>query len=113
MKYSWRIEKTDIEAMDNDEATALNLAAENGHVDVVKLLLNAKANVEAEDGLGQTPLILATENGHVDAVKLLLNAKANTEAEDKIFEQTPLSWAGANGCGEIAVEYQSKRRGSG
>ena len=41
---------------ENDGSTALNLAASNGHVDVVKLLLNANANIETEDKSGRTPL---------------------------------------------------------
>ena len=70
------MEKTSIEATGNDGATALNLAARNGHVDVVKLLLNTKANVEAQDKNERTPLILAANNVHADVVKLLFNAKA-------------------------------------
>ena len=65
-------------------------------MDVVKLLLNTKANVEAEDKDGGTPLSCAAKNGHVDVVKLLLNAKANVEAEDK-DGGTPLSCAAENG----------------
>ena len=41
-----------------------------GHIDVVKLLLNANANMEtAENEYGRTPLSWAAAQGHVDVVK--------------------------------------------
>src|SRR5205814_1919354 len=73
-------------------------SAANGHVEVVKLLLNANANIEAVDNeYGRTPLSLAAENGHVDVVKLLLNVNANIEAVDIEYGRTPLSLAAENG----------------
>src|SRR5438045_3390481 len=79
---SERIEEK-IEERDDEDATALNLAAANGHVDVVKLLLKANANIETVAyQYRQTPLSSAAVNGHVDVVKLLLNANANIEALD-------------------------------
>jgi hypothetical protein len=98
IESSQEIEQTSIEATDDsDGATALSMAARQGYVDVVKVLLNANANIEAVDKhWGQTPLSWAAKNGHMEAVKLLLNANANIEAVDK-WEETPLSWAAENG----------------
>src|SRR5438045_5390865 len=77
--------------------TPLSWAADKGHVDVVKLLLNANANIEAADKYVRTPLSWAAEKGHVDVVKLLLNANANIEATDNEYGRTPLTWAAWNG----------------
>jgi ankyrin repeat protein len=50
----------------------LNSASTNGHVDVVKLLLEKGANVESKDKYGRTPLLLAARCGREAVIKLLL-----------------------------------------
>ena len=62
--------------------TPLHLAAEYGHKDVVKILLEAEAIVEKVDTYGWTPLQRALSNGHNDVVKVLLNKGANPNAND-------------------------------
>lgn len=57
-------------------------AAGNGHVDVVKLLLQYGANVEAKDDDGNTALHLATGRGHLDVMKLVLHYGATVDAKD-------------------------------
>jgi ankyrin repeat protein len=44
----------DVDAKDNDEWTALYLAAENGHEAVVRLLLEHKVDIDAKDNDGWT-----------------------------------------------------------
>ena len=53
-------------------AAALMLAARNGHLEVVRLLLEAdfETNVAGTDGA--TALMLAARNGHWEVVQLLL-----------------------------------------
>jgi ankyrin repeat protein len=63
--------------------TALYLAALLGHIEVVKVLLNAKANVNAKNREGRTALHQAAYEGRVEAVKVLLNAEAKVSAEDQ------------------------------
>lgn len=45
--------------------------AAKGHEDIVKLLLDSKANVDPKNRNGQTPLSLAAQNGHLAIVDLL------------------------------------------
>ena len=51
-----------------DWRTPLRWASQNGHVDIVKLLLERGADVTANKM--KTPLFWASQNGHVDVVKL-------------------------------------------
>ncbi|WP_333023693.1 ankyrin repeat domain-containing protein, partial [Wolbachia endosymbiont of Pentidionis agamae] len=63
--------------------------AEHGHTDIVKFLINHKANADATDNYGITPLHEAAECGHTDIVKLLIENKANVNALDR-YGKTPL-----------------------
>ena len=45
---------TDVNSIDLDGRTALHIAACEGHVDVVKLLLSRRANIDARDRWGST-----------------------------------------------------------
>ncbi|XP_070550278.1 receptor-interacting serine/threonine-protein kinase 4-like [Ptychodera flava] len=66
-----------------NEATALHVAAQFGHKDVVETLIGAKANIEALTKKGSTPLHLAAQEGHKDVAEILIGAKANIEALTK------------------------------
>ena len=55
--------------------TPLHFAAQYGNVELVKLLLEAKADPTAKEFRGKTPLDVAKERKHPDIVKLLESAK--------------------------------------
>ena len=60
--------------------TALHSAAENGHLEVVRLLLEAGAFCDqATTDDGTTPLILAALEGHLEVARLLLEAGASCD----------------------------------
>jgi ankyrin repeat protein len=72
-------------------------AAANGHVAVVKALLDTgKADIESKGWSGQSSLSRAAGNGHKAVVKVLLDSKADIESKDQ-SGRSPLSWAAANG----------------
>ncbi|CAG8890062.1 unnamed protein product [Penicillium egyptiacum] len=89
---------TYIDGRDNSGRTPLSWAAGNGHVTVVKLLLDTgKADASAKDKLGRTPLWLAAEKCYAPIVKLLLDTgKADINAKDK-NGRTQLIWGARKG----------------
>lgn len=80
----------DANAQDEYGETPLFYACSKGDIELVKLLLAAKAHVNVQvRGVGDTPLIKASESGNVELVKLLLaaNAEVNPKTE---YGQTAL-----------------------
>jgi ankyrin repeat protein len=76
--------------------TPLLIASRNGHTEVVKLLLTAKADVNAAHKTqGITSLLIASQKGHTGIVKLLLTAGADVNTMIKVngIDYTPLSIA--------------------
>ena len=67
----------DIHEVDHEGKTALHLAAEEQSEDLVKLLLNAKADVNAQSKDGWTVLHFATDKVSVSITELLLGAGAD------------------------------------
>ena len=51
--------------------TALHAAAEGGQLNMVELLLNARANINHADEEGETPLMSAAKAGELEVAKLL------------------------------------------
>jgi ankyrin repeat protein len=76
---------------------ALALAAQLGHTDVVRLLLDAgeDPNRFNPDGFHShaTPLHQAVASDNLDAVRLLAERGARLNIQDTIFQGTPLDWA--------------------
>ncbi|XP_053929269.1 CARD- and ANK-domain containing inflammasome adapter protein [Cuculus canorus] len=79
--------------------TALHLAAEYGHSDLINLLLSYGAAVNALDSSKDTPLHCACKAGHFSAVNALINwpqgEKANLLAANSL-KKTPLQVAEFN-----------------
>jgi len=68
----------------NTNITALHHAASYGHSDVMKELLDSKADVNARDNSMETPLHDAAYNGHLIAVKTCLRNGADVNMVDEI-----------------------------
>ena len=66
--------RTDVNRQDSDGWTPLRVAADNGHLEVVRVLfMGSGIDVNMQDLRGKTPLMAASGNGHVKVVKILLN----------------------------------------
>ncbi|XP_064457287.1 ankyrin repeat domain-containing protein 17-like isoform X2 [Ornithodoros turicata] len=77
-------------------STPLMEAAQEGHVELLRYLVNAGACVNAKTATGDTALTYACENGHTDVADLLLQANADLEHESE-GGRTPLMKAARAG----------------
>ncbi|KAG8179654.1 hypothetical protein JTE90_017793 [Oedothorax gibbosus] len=83
--------------------TALHIACQQGHTDVVRVLIRHKANVDKMTNAQHdklTPLMLAAQKGHLDVVSLLIENNAQVEMKDK-KQRTALTHAVINGHAHI------------
>jgi ankyrin repeat protein len=90
------------EALTSDGQTPLYIASQNGHKDVVEVLLANGAKVDqALTTDGQTPLFTASTEGHKDVVEVLLAKGANVHQATTDDGQTPLFAASIDGYKEV------------
>ncbi|OQR89450.1 ankyrin repeat domain-containing protein 50-like [Thraustotheca clavata] len=106
-----------VNQVEDEGRTALRLAAQNGHCNVISLLVSVNARVNTSDNSGYAPLHVAARNGHANAVSLLLSAKAKVNKAVKTplididdedmkdvlqnFGATPLHLAARNGHSKV------------
>ncbi len=94
----------DISCSDINGYTALDLAANHGHIEIVKLLITNKANIDIKDYGKATPLFSAITGLHLDIVNYLIHAGASLDTKD-MNQNTPLMAAiYANKSNEI-IQY--------
>lgn len=70
-----------VNSVDKGGRAPIHLAAENGHADIIKLLLAHHAQIDETDSRGWTPLHYSIENRHYSAVQLLLNHGADVNKD--------------------------------
>jgi hypothetical protein len=102
-----------------DRHLALSIASDRGHVDVVRLLLDAGEDPNRYNPVGghshTTPLHQAAGAGHEDVVRLLVERGARLDLKDILWHGTPAEWARHGGETAIeaylrAQETESRRR---
>ena len=82
--------------------TALGFAASHGHIELIKLLVEHKANLSRRSGpLGAPPMVLAANTGQLEASKVLLELGADIQQPHFWFGMTPLHEAVYQGHPEL------------
>jgi hypothetical protein len=91
---------------------AMALAAQLGHADIVRMLLDAGEDPDRFNPKGThshtTPLHQAALSGHEAVVRLLVERGARLDIKDSIYQSTPLGWAEYGGKKEIANYLRSR-----
>ena len=62
------------------EQSAISEASENGHEDVVRLLLSHNCDIHTRSNIGSTPLLFASWRGHIEVVRVLVAAGADPDS---------------------------------
>lgn len=105
------IKKVGVNAADYDKRSALHLAAAEGQIEVVEMLLEAKANPRVKDRWGFTPLKDALRGGHQHVVEVLLHAADDSSSKALIRTRSIVDMYFA---AELdAVMRKRKKHGSG
>jgi len=80
-----------VDIADNKGRFALWYAAQNGHAQIVDMLIEYGAKINMQDlEMGMTPLMRASLRGHVKIVEILLKHGADTEIKDSVTGKTAL-----------------------
>lgn len=87
--------KVDLEITFRDGTTPLFAAANQGHVEIVKVLVEAGANVNARSLNNATPICFAAAKGFTEIVQIL--AKAGAIVDTTVSGWTPLHFAVSKG----------------
>eukprot|EP01114_Cavostelium_apophysatum_P024138 TRINITY_DN9364_c0_g1_i2.p1 TRINITY_DN9364_c0_g1~~TRINITY_DN9364_c0_g1_i2.p1 ORF type:complete len:299 (+),score=27.57 TRINITY_DN9364_c0_g1_i2:23-898(+) len=94
---------------DMDGISPIYLAAQEGCVGAVSILIEAGAEIDkASADNGTTPLFMASQNGHHEVVKLLLQRGADPNIVTTDDETSPLQAAAMNGHLDIIKDLISE-----
>lgn len=103
-------------ASPEDRHLALTLASDFGHVEVVRLLLDAGEDPNRYNPVGghshTTPLHQAAGAGHVGVVRLLVERGARLDMKDILWQATPADWARHAGRTAIEAYLRAQDKGS-
>ena len=77
VEFLLQLETVNIDHTNEEGKTALMLACERGHEDIIHSLLSTGANVNIQDNYGWTALMRASEHNHISIIHMLLEANAN------------------------------------
>jgi len=99
-------------ASSGERHLALSSAANFGHVEIVRLLLDAGEDPNRYNPVGghshTTPLHQAALGGHEEVVRLLVERGARLDMKDILWRATPADWAEHEGRKEIEAYLRGK-----
>ncbi|XP_047332353.1 putative E3 ubiquitin-protein ligase XBAT31 [Impatiens glandulifera] len=93
-----------------DRHSALHIAAANGQIEIVTMLLERSVNPDLLNRQKQTPLMLAAMNGKISCAEKLIEAGANILMFDSINRRTCLHYAayyGHSNCLQVILSAAS------
>jgi ankyrin repeat protein len=98
-----------------DRHLALALAADFGHVEIVRLLLDAGEDPNRYNPVGghshTTPLHQSAGRGHDEVVRLLVERGARLDLKDVLWHATPADWARHAGRTDIEAYLRGRMEG--
>jgi len=93
---------------------ALALAAQFGHAEIVRLLLDAGEDPDRYNPVGfhghSTPLHQAAAGGHLEVVRLLVERGARLDLKDALWQGTPAGWAAHEGRAEVEAYLRDRAK---
>ena len=97
-----------------DRHLALSMAADFGHAEIVRLLLDAGEDPNRYNPVGghshTTPLHQAAGGGHDEAVRLLVERGARLDLKDILWNATPAGWAQQAGKRDIEAYLRAQEK---
>jgi len=103
-------------AASRDRHLAFALAAQFGHVEIIRLLLDAGEDPNRYNPVGchshSTPLHQAAWAGHMEVARLLVERGARLDLKDILWHGTPAGWARHGGRLEIEAFLHSEENAS-
>lgn len=97
--------KADVGAAAVDDMAAIHFAAQKGHLEVVRTLLQSGVSVRATNRKGMTPLHYAVQGSHLELTQYLLKKGANLTAKTKAGK-SPLDLASMEEIRSSLIEWE-------
>lgn len=98
-----------VNARTSNGTTALHLAALEGHVDVINVLVALGAELETRSHGGYTPLHCAAGGNHAEAIRELVRVRADVSVRESRSGASPLHWAARVGHVDAIDELIKQR----